>query len=73
MSMPARLSSHEPKPRSASAGSFVAIWRGAVVGPWKTYQDALRSGYDEFGMAPFVVRRAENAVLADAMNGRAAA
>jgi len=41
----------------ASTGKYVLIHEDSVAGTFDTYNDALRVGYDKFGLAPFLVRR----------------
>ncbi len=42
------------------AGKFVVIQGGSVVGVWDTYDDALKSAYQEFGVdTPFMVKKIE--------------
>jgi len=43
----------------ASAGKFVLIHGDAVEGIYDTYSDALKVGYDKFGLKPFFVRQIE--------------
>jgi hypothetical protein len=71
--MPASLgtSPYDNEPQRL-AGKFVAVWREVVSGPWGSYHAALQSGYEEFGLAPFVVKRAEDADAAKMRKLRAA-
>jgi hypothetical protein len=72
--MPTSLGSESATRQGERAvGKFVAIWGQAVVGPWESYQAALQSGYDEFGMAPFLVKRVEAAEAATTRKRRTAA
>ncbi len=41
------------------AGKFVLISGEQVVGVYDTYADALKFGYDKFGLQPFMVKRIE--------------
>jgi len=41
----------------AHEGKFVLIRGDEVAGTWDTYEDALRAGYDKFGLNPFLVKR----------------
>jgi hypothetical protein len=44
----------------ASAGKYVLIGDDAVVGIYDAYADALKAGYDKFGVKqPFLVKRIE--------------
>ena len=43
----------------ANEGKFVLIHGDAVAGVWDTYKDALASGYSQFGLEPFLVKRIE--------------
>jgi hypothetical protein len=38
-------------------GKFVVIGGEVVSGFWDTYEDALRAGYGEFGLDPFMVKQ----------------
>jgi hypothetical protein len=40
-------------------GKFVLIHGDQVAGIWDTYEDALRVGYDKYGLLPFLVKRIE--------------
>jgi len=39
------------------AGRFVVIHEDRVLGVFDTYEDALRAGYHELGVTPFLVRQ----------------
>ena len=41
------------------AGKFVLISDDHVESVWDTYQDAIKAGYDKFGLKPFLVKRIE--------------
>jgi hypothetical protein len=41
----------------ADEGRFVLICGDAVDSIWDTYDDALRVGYQKFGLAPFMVKK----------------
>ena len=41
----------------ASEGKFVLIHGDQVVGIFESYQDALKAGYEKFGVKPFLVKR----------------
>jgi hypothetical protein len=41
----------------ANEGKFVAIRHDQVVGPFTTYEEALESAYDRFGVVPFLVKK----------------
>lgn len=36
---------------------FVLIFGDEIAGIWDTYEDALQAGYQQFGLAPFLVKR----------------
>ena len=38
-------------------GKFVLIHGDDVTGIWDTYEDALRAGYEKFGLNSFFVKR----------------
>ncbi len=38
-------------------GKFVLIHGDVVAGVWDTYEDALQTGYQKFGLTPFFVKR----------------
>ncbi len=42
-----------------AAGKFVVICGEEVSPPWETYSDALQSGYAQFGLRPFLVKKVE--------------
>jgi hypothetical protein len=37
-------------------GRFALLHRDAVAGVWDTLQEAIRAGYERFGLAPFLVQ-----------------
>jgi hypothetical protein len=41
------------------AGRYVLIHGDQVAGVWDSYEDALRVGYDKFGLNPFFIRKIE--------------
>lgn len=41
----------------AQEGKYVLIHGDKVAGIWDTYEDALKAGYQEFGLKPFMVKR----------------
>ncbi len=43
----------------ANEGKFVLIHADQLAGIWDTYEDALRVGYDKYGLKPFMVKRIE--------------
>jgi len=43
----------------AQAGKFVLIHGDTVIGTFSAYDDALKDGYDKFGLEPFLVKRIE--------------
>ncbi len=44
----------------ANEGKFVVIHDSEVAGIWDTYEDALKVGYDKYGLSPFLVQRIES-------------
>ncbi|MGD0039843.1 MAG: hypothetical protein ABSE84_05370 [Isosphaeraceae bacterium] len=38
-------------------GKYVVVHGETIQGPFDTYEDALRAGYDKFGVVPFLVKR----------------
>jgi hypothetical protein len=38
-------------------GKFVVIQGEMIAGTWQTYEDALKAGYDQFGLTPFMVKQ----------------
>ncbi len=38
-------------------GRFVVISDSKIVGIWDTYEDALKAGYKEFALEPFLVKQ----------------
>ena len=44
---------------SEAEGKFVVIHGGDIAGTWCTYEDALRAGYEKFGLKPFLVKQIE--------------
>ncbi|HZL35222.1 MAG TPA: hypothetical protein VFC78_07925 [Tepidisphaeraceae bacterium] len=40
-----------------SAGKFVLIHGNLIAGTYDTYQDALKVGYDRFGLTSFMVKQ----------------
>ncbi len=50
----------ESVPRLLSASDkFVLIHDKTIVGTFDTYGDALRCGYEKFGLKPFLVKQIE--------------
>jgi hypothetical protein len=43
----------------AHEGKFVLIHADEISGIWDTYEDALKVGYDKYGLLPFLVKRIE--------------
>ena len=41
-------------------GKYVLIHGSDVVGTFATYEDALRQGYREFGLDPFLVKQVQS-------------
>jgi len=49
---------HRQELLAESEGKFVLIQDSKVIGVWDTYEDALKSGYDHFGIdTPFLVKQ----------------
>jgi hypothetical protein len=42
---------------SESAGKFALIHGDCVAGVWDTYEDALKAGYGQFKLEPFLVKQ----------------
>jgi hypothetical protein len=42
---------------TASEGKFVLIHGDQVVGIFDTYADAIKEGYEKFGLEPFLVKQ----------------
>jgi hypothetical protein len=42
-----------------AAGRWVVVADQNIQGVWDTYEDALKHGYDTFGLAPFLVKKVE--------------
>lgn len=40
-----------------SEGKYVLIHDQQISGVWDTYEDALKAGYDAYGLEPFLVKR----------------
>ena len=38
-------------------GKFVLVHDSDVVGIYDTYEDALKTGYEKYGLAPFLVKK----------------
>ena len=49
--------SHLPELRAAHEGKFVLIHGDKVVDTFSTYEDAIKSGYQQFKAEPFLVKR----------------
>lgn len=43
----------------AQAGRFVLIHGNTVIDTFGSYDDALKEGYERFGLEPFLVKRIE--------------
>jgi len=43
----------------AQAGKYVLIHGEEVIGIYSAYDDALKEGYEKFGLDPFLVKRIE--------------
>jgi hypothetical protein len=41
-------------------GKFALIHGDAVAGVWCSYEDALRAGYETFGLDPFLVKQIQS-------------
>jgi len=42
---------------SASEGKFVVIQGDQIVGIFEAYADAIKKGYEDFGLKPFLVKQ----------------
>ncbi len=42
-----------------SEGKYALIYGDSVVGVWDTYEDALKAGYSQFGLTPFLVKQVQ--------------
>ncbi len=40
-----------------SEGKYALIHGDSVVGVWDTYEDALKAGYSQIGLGPFLVKQ----------------
>lgn len=46
-----------------STGKFALVGDGKIVGVWETYEDALQSGYERFGVdAKFLVKKIQGPI-----------
>ena len=45
----------------AHEGKFILVCGEAIEGPFETYEDALKSGYEGFGLVPFLVKQIRRA------------
>lgn len=52
----ATYNAHLPELRK-SIGKFALIKGDAIAGLFDTYGDAMKQGYDSFGLEPFLVKR----------------
>ena len=43
-----------------SEGKYVLIHGNDVAGVWDTYEDALKAGYQEFKLEPFLVKQIQS-------------
>ena len=43
----------------AQEGKFVLIHGDSVIQTFTSYEDAMKEGYDKFGLEPFLVKRIE--------------
>lgn len=41
----------------AHEGQWVVVHQDRVAGIWQTFEDAMRAGYKEFGLGPFMVKQ----------------
>lgn len=48
-----------PELRAKEQGKFVLIHGDEVVDLFATYDDAIKEGYQKFGLEPFLVKRIE--------------
>lgn len=42
---------------AANEGKFVVIQGDQIAGMYETYADAIKKGYEEFGLKPFLVKQ----------------
>ena len=40
-----------------SSGKWVVIHADEIAGVWDTYEDALKSAYEKYGLEPFLVKQ----------------
>jgi hypothetical protein len=61
MALEKELATYEKKLEQllANEGEYVLIHGEKVLGIFAAYEDALRAGYDEVGVEPFLVKRIE--------------
>lgn len=60
MALEAELATFEaalPGLLAEKAGKFAVVTGNRLIGTYDTYEDALKVGYGECGLAPFLVRR----------------
>jgi hypothetical protein len=50
---------HRSSLLSESEGKFVLIHGDEVAGVWPTYREALKTGYERYGLQPFLVKQIE--------------
>jgi hypothetical protein len=43
--------------QEGEGGRFALIYGDEVVSVWDTYRDAIQTGYDRFGLQPFMVKQ----------------
>ena len=48
---------HKSQLIAESEGKYVLVHEEQIAGVWDTYQDALRVGYNRFGLRPFLVKQ----------------
>lgn len=51
------FATHREELLGRAKGKYVLIKQDRILGEFESRQDALRRGYDEFGNAPFLVKR----------------
>ncbi len=65
MALERELATYERKRRELAelAGKFVLVHGDDIVGCFGTYDDAIKAGYQQFGLEPFLVKRIETVFL----------
>ncbi|HEV7221712.1 MAG TPA: hypothetical protein VGN42_03370 [Pirellulales bacterium] len=50
---------HKDELIEKAEGKFVLVHGDQVAGTWGTYDDALKAGYEKFGLSPFLVKQVQ--------------